>query len=159
MPAEEGDLNNAPVAPAAQDAAALAASSRVAIIQLWLCDLAARFPLVQMTRDGDFIVACPADAAHPAMVWMMDSGEPSVGCPTCMRSGESYVRFLNAFCARMPEWECWIRTRPPALVPATGWQRQPEGAPAVAIRRMCNGALQGIARPERHAEVLEWIRR
>jgi hypothetical protein len=146
MPAEER--------PAITPEAAL----RIRAVQLWLCDLGRAFPhAVALTPDGAFNVRCPVNRRHAFLVVLGDDGVPMVCCPTCSPQSETRARFIAALDARMPVpggWGGQVRTS----VPVTPWVRQPEGAPAIALRQHSDGRTDWLADPERWQEVDAWLR-
>lgn len=124
-------------------------------VQLALCDVARSFEVVTIARDGALMTRCPVDRRHVLVIRLSDEGSFQYVCSTCGATRGGRERLVAALNARLPEpIETVRRSRP---VPVTGWVRQPVGAPAVALRRLCDGTVEFIADEGRVEEARAWV--
>jgi hypothetical protein len=124
-------------------------------VQLELSDLGAAFPRMVLRPSGALSGRCPIDRRHELIAVIDDDdGAPLLSCAVCERRSATRERFAAAVVQRLPHL-----TTSPAVgpLPTSGWMRQPEGAPAVAVRDLCNRTREALHDPDRQAEVDAWM--
>lgn len=133
------------------------ASDAFRIIQLLLGDIGRSFSDVRLTPEGVFNARCPVDNRHNFLIRLEDNGLFCCVCPTCERSSHASARFGAALSARLG-YDV-LSSPQPRTAPISGWQRQPDRAPVLALRRLANGDLEWLTNPEQADEAREWIER
>ena len=125
-------------------------------IQLALVDLAS-FEGIKLTSEGVFNARCPANRAHSCLIRLTDTGVFAVICRECDRTPETRAYFDTVLSERFHAPYGSIPQE--AVRPMTGWVRQPDGAPADAIRLMSDGEYEVLAAPDRLEEAIAWVQR